>query len=470
MKRGFALSFAQGRGTWRLSEDGKALAEERGEKATLPLEGPLASALGTIPSALPTLALLEATLTDSQYRLTGFAARALRIRTRLWMFRSPLEPAAARGLLRLEASGPVTELSYFSSLLQTRLGFQPARGSVLVKGLALLGHSAPGSGMPAEFRVRPRDSAMDACRAILRGEAWRMRANAPGAMRDLDPEFVHDLRVATRRARSALRLFAEILPAEELLKLRGELGWIARLLGGVRDLDVLGMRLDAVATHPTLRESLRRSREGAQAALAAELQSERFAALLAAVESTGGAPQAGGERGAGDIAKSGFQDLAQTRRNRPAGRFARSRIERIFRKLSPWVARPADDLTDVELHRVRILFKRLRYACEFFRPLLGKDAGSLIEAFVEYQDCLGLHQDAITAERLLTETLEKIPNESRSEDFLLSMGALLQLQRDARQTQREEFVRRWRSAPELLVVWKGVRKNREVSHESSRGL
>jgi hypothetical protein len=85
------------------------------------------------------------------------------------------------------------------------------------------------------------------------------------------------------------------------------------------------------------------------------------------------------------------------------------------------------------------------------------DLGSLIAAFVSYQDCLGLHQDAATAIRLLTDLLGGLAPGGRTEEVLLSMGALLQLQRDAQRAQRQKFERKWDSAAELPTLWKRLR-------------
>src|SRR5208283_6239280 len=133
-------------------------------------------------------------------------------------------------LLRLSVIGPSTASAYFSSLLQARLDFRPARTPIVSKGLSLLGLALPGAPLPAEFRVSPLDTISRACSRVFRGEAWRMRANARGAIHDLHPEFVHDLRVATRRARSALRLFSRLIDPVDLRPFADELGWIARLL------------------------------------------------------------------------------------------------------------------------------------------------------------------------------------------------------------------------------------------------
>lgn len=281
-----------------------------------------------------------------------------------------------------------------------------------------------------------------------------MRANARGAIHDLHPEFVHDLRVATRRARSALRLFRFLFEPAQSRTFAAELGWIARLLGAVRDLDVLTARMDAQIDmtgagpdfRSVVREALRERRTRAVSELVPALQSERFTQLLYALENTNLSDAVPHPTGA-----------AVSESDQPAVQFARKRIDKTFSKLELWIDRPPESLTDAELHRVRILFKRLRYMCEFFRPLLGNDAGTLIAAFVGYQDCLGLHQDATTAHSVLSDVLEEVPRDERSEGLLLSMGAILQVQRDIQGAQREIFGRRWKSANELIALWRRVR-------------
>jgi CHAD domain-containing protein len=451
MKKGFTVTYSRTAGTWRVREDGAVVAEEKGPQSALPLDGALGRALGSIPAAHPTIPLLDAALVQSDYSLAGFAADSLHIRARRWTFHSPIQVTAPRSMLRLVASGPPSTLGYFSSVLRERLGFLPARTSIMAKGLALLGLCPPGAGAPGEFRVSPEDSVAQTCRRIFRGEAWRMRMNAPGAIGDLDPEFVHDLRVATRRARSASRIFAFILDPDHLQKLRDGLRWIAQLLGGVRDLDVLAARLETqvrmtaseIGFSGLLRERLQAKRDRALAELIPALESDRFAGLLSLLESTG------------DIIPSQFEAFGQD----AAPLFARKRIDKAFRKLSPWIDRPAEGLSDIELHRVRILFKRLRYTCDFFRSLPGPDMGSLIGAFVAYQDCLGLHQDATTALRILAELLGEVVPEGRTEELFLSMGALLQLQRDAQRAQRQKFSGKWSSAAELPALWKKLRES-----------
>ena len=454
LKKGFTASFSRLTETWRLFQGETMRAEQTGPAGSPPVEGAFSTAVRAVSEVPPSIPVLEAVLLKTEYEIEGLAAHMLRILARHWTFLVPAEESPPRTLLRLAVAGPSTASAYFSSLLQARLGFQPSQTPLVEKGLSLLGLPLPGAPLPAKFRVSPADTTARACGRVFQGEAWRMRANVQGAVHDFHPEFVHDLRVATRRARSALRLFKFLFEQGQASALAEELGWIARLLGAVRDLDVLMARLDGQFEITTAGQNFREAVRGAFRArrtravseLAPALQSDRFARLLRALENSG--PSHAG---------SDTADAAVPGKDLPVEQFARRRIDRAFSKLAPWIDRPPESLSDAELHRVRILFKRLRYMCEFFRPLLGNDAGSLIGAFVGYQDCLGLHQDATTALRMLSEAQEDVPQNERSEGFLLAMGAMLQVQRDIQNAQREIFARRWTSALDLIALWKRIR-------------
>ncbi|MGA2641552.1 MAG: CHAD domain-containing protein [Spirochaetia bacterium] len=442
LKQGLTVVHSRTSEAWRLCEGEHVRVQQNGPLSALPREGGLASALHSVTSIVPSVPFLEAGLVETEYRIGGFVAHLLRIRAQQWTFLVPLEEPDPRTILRLVVTGPSTGCAYFSSLLQARLGFRLTPGPLVERGLSLQGVSAPGAPIPGEFWVSLGDTVGGACRRILQGEAWKMRANLRGAVHDLDPEFVHDLRVATRRARSALRLFSNVLDSGDGKSLADDLAWIARLLGATRDLDVFLSRLEEQfgmaeadpGFREIVRERLHARRVGALSGLVEAMRSERFAGLLHRLESSG-------------VVES----------TQPAWRFARARIDKAFTKLAPWIDRPPESLAPADLHRVRILFKRLRYMCEFFRPLLGDEAGSLIGSFVGFQDCLGLHQDAVTALHMLSGFLGELPHDGRSEGFLLSMGAMLQVQRDIQRAQRETFARRWKSAAGLVDLWHGLR-------------
>jgi CHAD domain-containing protein len=275
-----------------------------------------------------------------------------------------------------------------------------------------------------------------------------MRANTPGAARDVDPEYVHDLRVATRRGRFALKLFSGILEPAFCASMRIELAWMAGLLGELRDLDVFAGRIE----RQFLRiESATGFRDGMAAWVASrraealqELQeamrSPRYSRLLASLEETG--------EGGKDCEDDSGTGLSA---------FARSRISKAVRKLSSRAAIAAGAAGAAELHPVRILFKRLRYTCEFFRPYLGGRLSRLVELLVSFQDCLGAHQDACSAMGLLAAWQVEMPGVLSNSSHALSLGALLQLQRDERDSQSARFRELWASSADVLARWRSQR-------------
>ena len=117
----------------------------------------------------------------------------------------------------------------------------------------------------------------------------RLVEHDPGVRLDEDPEDVHQARVATRRLRSDLRTFRDLLDGAWAVPVREELGWLAAALGQVRDADVLGERLreragdlapgDRDDVKPLLRR-LAITRRSAIKNLRAVMDSARYADLL----------------------------------------------------------------------------------------------------------------------------------------------------------------------------------------------
>jgi inorganic triphosphatase YgiF len=441
-KQRVELYFETRQGRWHLLRDGAQEHEQKGAAEDLPKAGPLARSLREITPAFPGVPCLEATLQETVLAAAGISGPNLGLAIRTWLLRSPLHEAQPQTALSLalnrHGSAPFAR-DYLAGLLREALGLSEQKVTDLQFALTRLGVPLPGAPLPQVFLAVPGDDAAAVCGKILGAEAWRMKANTCGALRNLDPEFVHDLRVATRRARFACKLFVGVLGAETRDRIRLELSWIAGLLGGVRDLDVLRSRvqshlerIDADRGFPpavlsVLEERSRHARE----LLVPALGSERYAALLELMSAP--AP--------GEAAEE------------PAEDFGRRRIGKALAKIAPWRQRNPEELTPDELHRLRILFKRLRYTAEFFRPVLGEAAALLARECVAYQDCLGLHQDARVAVRVLTGLAEE-PAVREQPAGLLALGALIQVQREIMRSQREQFRTMWGSVEGLFDLWK----------------
>ena len=164
--------------------------------------------------------------------------------------------------------------------------------------------------------------------AVLRRQLAVLRAKEPGTRLGEDPEELHDMRVATRRLRAALALFADVLPVRAQV-FREELGWLGGVLGAVRDLDVqqegLADMADATAgwsagarpeDHDPLAELsalLERERDAARADMLGALDSvrwERLARGLSAMAQQGPARRSVATR---EPAVIGMPDLVVAR-------------------------------------------------------------------------------------------------------------------------------------------------------------
>lgn len=445
-KQGIELYFSQEDTQWHFVRRGREEHAQKGRKDGLPEKGPVADSLNAAAFSFPRVPCLEATLRETVLSIASMSAPRLGLAIRAWQLSSPLHdvPAQTALTLALDRQGASSyELDYLAGLLTVALDLHEQAGPDLQFCLIRLGVPLPGAPLPRGFLPAEGDSPAVICGKVLSGEAWRMKANTPGAIRDLDPEFVHDLRVATRRARFACRLFVGVLDPEKRDTIRTELSWIAGLLGSVRDLDVLIARLSSQlllidadqSFQAAVTAVLAARRTRATSLLVSGLGSARYAALLELMSSQTRMPaaEADGPR---------------------ADEFGRRRIGKALGKIATWTQRSHGEMSPVELHRLRILFKRLRYTAEFFRPILGENVALLVKECVVYQDCLGMFQDARVAVEVLTGLADEPALRERPEG-LLALGALIQLQRDTMNAQRERFRTLWSAATRLFDIWAG---------------
>src|SRR5580658_982936 len=115
-------------------------------------------------------------------------------------------------------------------------------------------------------------------------------------------EPIHQMRIGTRRLRAILHVFADLMDAQWASELETELRWLAQLLGGVRDLDVLRVRLRESSRSEKHFTKVRNGLRSIDRALAMRhrdakvvmldgLQSERYSALMERLHSGQLAPQ-----------------------------------------------------------------------------------------------------------------------------------------------------------------------------------
>ncbi len=269
------------------------------------------------------------------------------------------------------------------------LGLRVEPATLEVRGLRLARNELPQPVKSSSSPVSPEQSCADALRAIALACVAQFQRNEGGASGANDPEYVHQMRVAMRRLRSALRAFAPLLPAEVQTRFIPPLRTLAAALGAARDWDVTleELILPVAQTQPddarlaTLVAAATQLREEARAQCAAALAAGSHHLLLAELLAYLHCdwPGAVGEE----------QPLL--------GQFAARRLDALHRKVAKAAKRASADNIPA-LHRLRIAIKRLRYTLEFFAPLFSRKAvRAYLGRMEKLQEDLGLLNDLANA-------------------------------------------------------------------------
>ena len=255
---------------------------------------------------------------------------------------------------------------------------------------------------------------------------WR---HLPPAAREADEqiEHVHQLRVSSRRAKAALDIFDEFLPAARKFWFLKQLKRIRRAAGVARDLDVFGMRLlsscpDHLAEPcAALRKRVRQQRQEAQepihdihARLADKGFKRRVTKFVERIH----------------YRNKGQEPLISC--------FARARIEPVLQNF--FTAAEADFSDTTALHQFRIFGKQLRYTMEIFAGAFGQtfrdDLYPLVE---ELQEKLGQINDHATALTHLHRWLSETDDDGQS----TLIHSLMDAESDALAQAQAKFTAWW---------------------------
>jgi CHAD domain-containing protein len=242
-----------------------------------------------------------------------------------------------------------------------------------------------------------------AAAAILLRLLDTIEANVDGTLKDIDTEFLHDLRVSVRRSRSALKLFGDALGLgrKDLAFFAAEFKWVGDLTTPTRDLDVHLLDFEETARGlaaakpddlEPFRGYLEQRRRKEFRALVRGLRSARFTGLTREWRARlDGNQQGNGGPARVSRSRSGQADTAA---GGTAGLLAAERTRVAFAKVARRGAAITPDTPAESLHDLRKRCKELRYALEFFAPL-HDPAGyaKVVGDLKRLQDCLGEFQD-----------------------------------------------------------------------------
>jgi len=296
-------------------------------------------------------------------------------------------------------------------------GIDAGRDSVLEAALVAAG-CRPGEvpGKASGIQLVPGMPAARALSQILTALLDAMEANLPGTLRDIDTEFLHDLRVAVRWTRSALKLCGDALPGGLASQYGPEFRWLGDLTTPTRDLDVFLLGYPAmadalVAAEPEelipFRDHLARSRAAAFRRLTAGLRSARFARLRTSWRAALAA------------------DMRAVRRPTVA-QLAETKITAAHRKALLTGRRITPASPPQSLHDLRKRCKELRYLVEMFGSL--HDPAQRWQAVRELkalQDCLGEFQDAeVQHAEIRAFAAQMMEQRAAPAETLLAMGEI----------------------------------------------
>ena len=229
-------------------------------------------------------------------------------------------------------------------------------------------------------------TAAEAARAMIRAQYRVARANEEGVLDDTDAEFLHDFRVAVRRARSYLGQLPDVFAGGPAAALRKNLSWLGKSTNALRDLDVyLEQQADyrSLLAAPLtediapLFEFAARERERAYHGLVGVMRSGDYDAVMRRW-------------------RSSFEDESGLRVGRRGAEallsLAGARVAKKCRAVLEQGAR-LRDRKDVEaFHSLRIECKQLRYLMEMLGDLMPEAKGA-VQRLKKLQDALGRIQD-----------------------------------------------------------------------------
>src|SRR5947207_8247462 len=191
------------------------------------------------------------------------------------------------------------------AVLTGELGLVPTDTDLFETAMMALGRPIGGVSSALALKLDPDEPAAAAVAAVFARLTTIIEANLPGVLDDIDIEFLHDLRVAVRKARSLVKQLAAAIPADTVGHLRTELRWLQQVTGPTRDLDVHIVDLAAERARLPALPAAHLERVAATIAarrkteyrkMARALRSDRFARLRAdggAVAVSGFGPDSG---------------------------------------------------------------------------------------------------------------------------------------------------------------------------------
>lgn len=426
-----------------LTENGDRLEQDAPEQPGFPADlppGAIREQLIKIVAPRRLLPMMVIETSESTHRLLNEDDQILaRLVLRRSRFKDPR--SVAMGDLRtrlclIPLPGHEEQGETVLNALSDELGLAHADTPLLFEALSAAGQQPADYSGKINHQLEPQGRADAATKEVLRTLFATLEANLEGTRTNLDSEFLHDLRVATRRIRSALGQIRRVFPDDLVAHFKGEFAWLQEVTGPVRDLDVYLLEFDSYqqALPPALRPNLEPLRTylhshyaERQGELVAALESDRFVRLC--------------EDWRAFLADPLPVQTTAPNGSRPIKWVADRRIRALAKRVSREGRAIRPDSPPDDLHELRKSCKKLRYLMEFFQSLYPRDQiRPLIGHLKVLLDNLGDFQDRTVQAAHLRDLARAMLEEGQaSSDTLLAIGAVVGRLLANQQQAREEF-------------------------------
>ncbi len=440
------------------------LSSEPGLLAEMP-SGPVRERLAGLLEMRRLLAMVELTSQETSLRLLNEDEKTVvRLVIEQNRFREPHSGRSGTLACRLRlrpVRGYTEAFEQAQRLLERQLGLSEPKQSLSDEALLAAGHQPGSYSTKLDERLDPHQRADLATKQILRGLLKTLEANIDGVRCNLDSEFLHDLRVATRRTRSALSQIKGVFPEPVVADFKQRFAWLQQVTGPVRDLDVYLLDFPEMERRlpPVLRDDLKplheqllRQHAEAQRQLAGALGSPSFSKLLHTWHAFLDAPVPDAGASAARIDEQPDTLDVQKTENDPVGerplvggdqlspqgslpgqaawpikQVADQRIRKMLKRVRAEGRLITEESPPEDLHELRKSCKKLRYLMEFFQSLYPKDRiREQIKQTKLLLDNLGRFQDTAVQAEHLREHAKSSAGENRlPPGTLLAMGALI---------------------------------------------
>jgi len=449
-RAGLNLEYASGGGSSELvltARDGEVVAAGSAGPGAGPVRwpalvdelpaGPLREHLARIAGVRALLPVVRATSVRTQRRALNADAKTIAMLTvERTTITQPRRAATASRIAVSALRGYQAQAARLADALSQAPGIAAAERSAFESALRAAGRRPGDYSSKIDVQLTADMPAAVAVATVLLRLLDTAQANVAGTIRDIDTEFLHDLRIAIRRTRSVLKLAGSALPAGLAVRYRPEFKWVGDLTTPTRDLDVYLLGYPEMAsklvgaTEPELRpfrDYLDRQRGASQRQLARGLRSARF----------------------NQLASRWRQDLAQVAASagrRPAtGTFAASRIARAHQRVLRGGGAIDATSPPQALHDLRKLCKELRYLLEVFASLHDPaEQWRAVNELKALQDCLGEFQDTeVQRAELRAFASQMMADRSAPAETLLAMGEIAAGLAGRQRAARSEFAGRF---------------------------